>query len=546
MKPFPDQQIFIDKILKVLETEGRCFGQLPTGGGKTACFSFLAKDFIARTGKKVLIVAHREELINQTITTLRKIGVSCESVVAANKNLNHLSNTYVAMIETLKRRLRNDDNYLKDVGLIVIDEAHILLHSEIFEYYPNAKILGVSATPSLLKKVDFCKCHRCGRESKEVETCCNVEMFEYKRNYTLSEIYINFVAGTKISELIENDRLVQDVVFSVRNINRDLLEKDIDGEFKESEEFSSSDAVFDLVKNYEKHCLGKKTLIFHASAKTNLLSYQTFIDAGYPNTKLYDSKNSVASRKDTLKWFKETPDAILHNVSCFTTGFDEPTLECIMINRATASLTLYHQMTGRGGRVCDSIYKPTFSVIDFGGNFDNFGQWSHDVDWQAHFFGTNDKPRPKKIALEDTRMCTKCELIIPKRTIECPECAHIETAFRRDKTQTVSKEIATLASEYPMPNGAKIVKYVKSNGKDRAFAYEILVNQMVDVFIYRDVYKEQYLQSLENGTFHERVKVAIEKPTKTFFPHFGVKNLRSFEWITLQIKIKLDKYYGLK
>lgn len=200
-------------------------------------------------------------------------------------------------------------------------------------------------------------------------------------------------------------------------------------------------------------------------------------------------------------------------------------------------------MTGRGGRVCDEIWKPNFGVIDFGGNIDNFGQWSSDVDWQAHFYGTNDKPKPKKISLEDTRMCTKCELIIPKRTIECPECGHVETVFRHKKEQIVSKEIATLASEYPLPNGAKIVKYVKSNGKDRAFAYEILINQVVDVFIYRDVYKEQYLQSLQNGTFYERVKAVIEKPTKTFFPHFGASNLRSFEWITGEIKKKLDKYY---
>ena len=213
------------------------------------------------------------------------------------------------------------------------------------------------------------------------------------------------------------------------------------------------------------------------------------------------------------------------------------------MNRATTSLMLYIQIAGRGARSTNLIYKDKFIYIDLGGNINAHGNFSDDVDWQAHFFGTNDKPRPKKIALEDTRMCTKCELIIPKRTIECPECAHIEMPFRRDKTQTISKEIATLASEYPLPNGAKIVKYVKSNGKDRAFAYEILVNQVVDVFIYRNVYKEQYFQSLKNGTFYERVKVAIDKPTKTFFPHFGAKNLRSFEWITLQIKNKLDKYY---
>jgi hypothetical protein len=140
-------------------------------------------------------------------------------------------------------------------------------------------------------------------------------------------------------------------------------------------------------------------------------------------------------------------------------------------------------------------------------------------------------------------MCSNCELIIPKRTIECPECSHVEQFFRQNKTQKISTEIATLISEYPLPNGHKIAQYVKKQKKDRLFAYEILINQMVDVFIYRNVTVGQYQKSIDNGTFYERVKVAIEKPTKTFFLHFENKNLRGFEWITNEIKKKLDVYY---
>ena len=155
MKPYPHQEKSIEEILQHLETENRVLFCLATGGGKTAVFSFLAKRFIKKTGKKVLIVAHRDELINQTAFTLRKIGVTVETVVAKKKSLNHLSNSYVAMIQTLKKRLQKDDNFLKDVGLIIVDEAHLLMHKEIFEYYPDAKILGVTATPTVLKKVNF-------------------------------------------------------------------------------------------------------------------------------------------------------------------------------------------------------------------------------------------------------------------------------------------------------------------------------------------------------------------------------------------------------
>src|SRR6478609_4459122 len=121
MKPYPDQQKSIDEILDHFQTKQKLLFQLPTGGGKTALFSFIAKKF--KEGK-VLIVAHRDELINQTATTLRTIGVTVETVVASKKKLHHNSHAYVAMIQTLKNRLKSDDSFLKDVGLIIIDEAH--------------------------------------------------------------------------------------------------------------------------------------------------------------------------------------------------------------------------------------------------------------------------------------------------------------------------------------------------------------------------------------------------------------------------------------
>ena len=189
MKTYPHQEKSINEILQHLETQNRVLFSLATGGGKTAVFSFLSKKFIKQTGKKVLIVAHREELINQTATTLRTIGVTVETVVASKKSLNHLSQSYVAMIQTLKKRLQKDDNFCKDVGLIIVDEAHLLMHKEIFDYYPDAKILGVTATPVVLKKVNFTKCARCGTVHNAIVDCCNIETFEYTRAFTLSEIY---------------------------------------------------------------------------------------------------------------------------------------------------------------------------------------------------------------------------------------------------------------------------------------------------------------------------------------------------------------------
>ena len=88
-------------------------------------------------------------------------------------------------------------------------------------------------------------------------------------------------------------------------------------------------------------------------------------------------------RREILQWFKNTPDAILTSVGILTTGFDEPTVETIILNRATRSLALYHQMIGRGSRVTDT--KKTFSVIDLGNNLHRFGLWDAPVDWY-HIF----------------------------------------------------------------------------------------------------------------------------------------------------------------
>ena len=96
--------------------------------------------------------------------------------------------------------------------------------------------------------------------------------------------------------------------------------------------------------------------------------------------------NNTATKKERaniLKWFKKTPNAILTSVSILTTGFDEPTVESIIINRATKSLTLYYQMIGRGSRILDN--KLTFDVIDLGNNFYRFGEWGSDINWQQIF-----------------------------------------------------------------------------------------------------------------------------------------------------------------
>lgn len=547
MKPYKDQEKSINEIIEAFKEKQRLLFCLATGGGKTACFSFIAKRFIKEYNQKVLVLAHRDELIHQTLSTLRTIDVSCESVVANKKKLHHNSSVYVAMVQTLKNRLRNDDNFLKDVGLIIIDEAHLLMHEEIFNYYPNAKILAVTATPVTLKKIYFSKCSVCSKEYDTVVDCCNYETYEYSKKFALSEIYEDIIIGTSISELINSERLVRELVYCTGSIDRSALKIDNktgDFDSKSSDEYYSNSS-FDVVKNYEEIAKGKKTIIFNSSSKINALVLEAFQNAGYENVKLFDSVNETENRKKVLQWFKETPDAILLNVNCFTTGFDEPMLECVILNRATKSLSLYHQMVGRGGRKCDEIYKPYFTLIDGGGNVEEFGKWSDEVDWETIFYGTDEKPKAKKEALDQTKQCPECGMIHAKNEAQCPECS-FEYIDKENKI-SVSGEVAKLIDEIPKPNGSKIVSYVQKIGRDKNFAWLILQNQIIDLFIFHAVTFGSFLQAEKNGKFDLSMRSLIKEPYQTIQnSYLESGTMRTKAYIINKIKSKLNDYYSRK
>lgn len=542
MKPYPHQEKSIAEILSHLETQNRVLYCLATGGGKTAVFSFLSKQFIKKYNKKVLIVAHREELINQTAATLRTIGVTVETVVASKKQLNHLSHTYVAMIQTLKKRLQKDSDFVKDVGLIIVDEAHLLMHKEIFEYYPDAKILGVTATPCVLKKISFTKCARCGTIHSEIVRCCNIETFEYTRNFTLSEIYEDIIIGKDITGLIEDGKLVRELVYTTGNLDRSTLKIDAKtGDFEDQDE-QIEKGIFDVVRNYKEIAFGKKTIIFNSSAKMNLLVYEMFRSEGIYNVKIFDSVNDSENRRSVLDWFKNTPNAILCNVSIFTTGFDEPSVECVIMNRATLSRALYLQCVGRGGRPCENIYKPYFTLIDGGGNVEAFGKWSDEIDWKPIFYGTDQKPKPKKEALENVKQCVECGSIHAKNLLECPDCGH--TQPDREKILLVSGEIATLKDSIPLPDGNKIITYCKKLGKDKNFAWTVLQSQILDLFYYHNVTEGTFINTVDNGKFEMSIRNIIK------VPYVIIQNselqsgtMRTKAYLVNRIKNQLEKYY---
>ena len=353
----------ISKIFKSFEEspdDYHLLYQLPTGGGKTVIFSEIVRQYLKHHNKKVLVMTHRIELCKQTSNMLTEFGV-INKVVDSKADLSDQADysCFVAMVETLNNRLNDDKLDISDIGLVIIDEAHYNSFTKLFKFFSQSFILGVTATPL----------------SSSIEL-------------PMTDNYDELIVGESIESLIENGFLARAEMYSY-NVGLTSLVVGANGDYtvKSSEDlYTADDMLSKLVQSYEERSKGKKTLIFNNGINTSLHVYDTFRRAGYKIAHL-DNTNTKKERALILQWFKNTPDAILTSVSILTTGFDEPTVESIILNRATKSLTLYYQMIGRGSRILKD--KKTFTVIDLGNNFHRFGPWGDNLDWQRIFKSPN-------------------------------------------------------------------------------------------------------------------------------------------------------------
>jgi superfamily II DNA or RNA helicase len=350
----------LNTIFKHLEesTDGsNLLYQLPTGGGKTVVFSEIAKRYIKETQKKVVVLTHRIELSSQTSKMLKGFGVKNKIINSDVKELIDQDEfmCFVAMVETLNNRLQEDKVEIKNIGLVIIDEAHYNSFRKLFKYFKNSTILGVTATP----------------------LSSNIKL-------PMKDNYQKLIMGESISNLIDKKFLARANMYN-SDVSLKTLKLGIHGDYtvKSSDElYGNLSMQSKLLGSYEELAKGTKTLIFNNGINTSKYVYETFKKAGY-KIKHLDNKNTASERKDILKWFSNTPDAILTSVSILTTGFDEPTVETIILNRATKSLTLYFQMIGRGSRILP--HKDEFTVIDLGNNVARFGMWDAPMDWKEIF-----------------------------------------------------------------------------------------------------------------------------------------------------------------
>ena len=136
--PFQEQAVnnIFNRLVELPKNANLLF-QLPTGGGKTIIFSQIAKRYIEKFNRKVLILTHRIELSKQTSDVLVGIGIKNKVINSDVKSLSQQSDfqSFTALVETLNNRLQEDEQFLEDIGLVIVDEAHYNSFRKIFHYY---------------------------------------------------------------------------------------------------------------------------------------------------------------------------------------------------------------------------------------------------------------------------------------------------------------------------------------------------------------------------------------------------------------------------
>ena len=249
----------IQKIFECFESaddDYHLLYQLPTGGGKTVIFSEIVRQYLKTRQKKVLVMTHRIELCKQTSAVLSEFGVT-NKVIDSKARLDDQSeyDCFVAMVETLNNRLKDDKLDISDIGLVIIDEAHYNSFTKLFKFFDNSFILGVTATP----------------------LSSNIEL-------PMTDNYNELIVGESIESLIENRFLAQANMYSY-NVGLTSLIVGANGDYtvKSSEDlYTNSEMLTKLMTAYNEKCLNKKTLIFNNGINTSLFVYDLFKRAGLP------------------------------------------------------------------------------------------------------------------------------------------------------------------------------------------------------------------------------------------------------------------------
>ena len=372
IKLFDYQEDMKKRIEKALCLHRSVMAQMPTGTGKTYLLTAVIDSFVSNNPmEKVWIVAHRRELVSQIDETVRKF----HSYSASNIS-SLLSSVKAISIQWL---MRHYDEIEEEPGMIVIDEAHHALaktYKEMWERFPNAKFLGLTATPCRLNGKGF------------------TDLFDVLvQSWNIPEFISKGRLATYDFVSIKSDGVTQRLIDS-------LQKRGADGDYQNKEMdmlLNKKPSIERLYRSLEEFGKDRKGIVYainisHAQKITKL--YQ---ENGVKAIAI-DSKTPATERQQDIEAFKKGDIQVLVNVDIFSEGFDCPDVEFVQLARPTLSLAKYLQMVGRGLRVAKG--KKNCVIIDNVGLYRVFGLPSQVWNWKATFEGRLRYSRKKETPKE--------------------------------------------------------------------------------------------------------------------------------------------------
>lgn len=288
---------------------------LATGGGKTVVASDIIRSAVGK-GSRVLFLAHRRELIQQTADKLQRFGVRHGIIMAGERPaLQHACQ--VASVQTLARRR----DVLKSVDLIFFDEAHHAAagsYTDVLEWFPTARVVGLTATPWRL-------------DGKGLGDVFDAHVIASTPRELKEQGFLVPVGGWEFEAIDTSRARVQRGDYAVKDL---------------AAEAAKPRVVGDIVEEWLRHAEGKRTVVFCVNIETSQLVAQKFREAGVAAEHV-DGEMATAERDAVLRRLRSGETRVVCNCNVLTEGFDCPELEVCVLARPTLSTSLYLQMVGR-------------------------------------------------------------------------------------------------------------------------------------------------------------------------------------------------------
>ena len=346
--------------------------QMPTGTGKTYLFTSLINDLLRHYKNihkeiNILVVVHRTELLDQISSTLSRFGIA-HGFIQGTREQHLWKRVQVGSIMSLLTEKNYNNVSRQKFDYIIVDEAHHSLadtYIKLFKMFPEAKKLGVTATPWRLNHESFLSLYQHLIVSPQISWFIN--------NGLLSDFdYVSIKPESEVQRLVNNSEV---------SSTGDFLNSDLDNTFNNQRIRSK------LYESYEKFAKGKQGIIYAINKRHAAKIAELYSSHGVEAVAI-DCDTPKEVRQDLIHAFKEGSIQVLVNVDIFTEGFDCPSVSFIQLARPTKSLALYIQQVGRGLRIVEGKEKTI--IIDNVGLYNYFGLPDANRMWQYHFNGHDD------------------------------------------------------------------------------------------------------------------------------------------------------------